>query len=90
MSDTQRNSTETRQRRALFRATHRGTKEMDWMIGRFAVAKLPGMDKSALDRFELLLDVTDVELDAWLMKARRTVTPEFEAVIADIRQFHAL
>ena len=29
---------ESRRRRAAFRATHRGNKEMDWLIGRFAQA----------------------------------------------------
>ena len=34
---------ETRRRRAAYRACHRGTKEMDWILGRFAEAALPAM-----------------------------------------------
>lgn len=79
-----------RRKRALYRAQHRGTKEMDWMVGRYAEAKLPGMDSGALEHFERLLAITDVELDAWIMKPGAIVGPEFEATIADLRQFHEL
>ena len=33
----------SRRRRAVFRASHRGTKEMDWLIGRFAESRVAGM-----------------------------------------------
>jgi antitoxin CptB len=79
-----------RRKRALYRAQHRGTKEMDWMIGRYAEAKLPGMDGVALNHFERLLAITDVELDSWIMKPGSIVGLEFEATIADLRRFHAL
>jgi antitoxin CptB len=81
---------QTRRKRALFRAQHRGTKEMDWMIGRYAEAKLPGMDAAALDTFDQLLAISDPELDAWLMKQGRVVERALEVVIADIRLFHKL
>ena len=32
-----------RRRRAAYRASHRGTKEMDLILGRYAVARLPDM-----------------------------------------------
>ena len=32
----------SRRRRAVFRAGHRGTKEMDWLLGRFAEAETGG------------------------------------------------
>ncbi len=81
---------ETRRKRALFRAQHRGTKEMDWMIGRYAEAKLPEMDSGALDHFERLLAIADPELDAWILKPGSIVGREFEGLIADIREFHKL
>jgi antitoxin CptB len=79
-----------RRKRALFRAQHRGTKEMDWMIGRYAEAKLPSMDAAALDHFERLLAVADPELDAWILKPGSTVNRDFAALIADVRVFHKL
>ena len=39
---------EIRRRRAAYRACHRGTKEMDLILGRFAVARLPDMPAAGL------------------------------------------
>ena len=52
----------SRRRRAAFRASHRGTKEMDWLIGRFADARVPDMTPQALADFERLLQMPDPEL----------------------------
>jgi antitoxin CptB len=81
---------ELRRRRALYRAEHRGTKEMDWLLGRYAKAKLADMDAAALAHFEQLIAVIDVDLQNWLMKPGVTADPAFAAIIADIRAFHAL
>jgi len=43
---------EIRRRRAAYRACHRGTKEMDLILGRFAEAKLPRMTLRELEDFE--------------------------------------
>ena len=45
---------ETRRRRAAYRAHHRGTKEMDLLVGRYADAALPH-SADELGRFERLL-----------------------------------
>ena len=44
-----------RRRRAAYRATHRGTKEMDWLLGRYAEAHLASMPDAELDEFERLI-----------------------------------
>jgi antitoxin CptB len=80
--------TETRQRRALFRATHRGTKEMDWLLGRYASAKVLTMVGDELARFEALIARPDPELQRWLMDATQVPAPEVAAQIAVIRAFH--
>ena len=46
-----------RRKRALYRAQYRGTKEMDWMIGRYAVAKLDAMSLDQLQTFETFLEL---------------------------------
>jgi antitoxin CptB len=79
-----------RRRRALYRAEHRGTKEMDWLLGRYAKAKLPAMDVGALSHFELLIAVIDADMQNWLMKPGVAADPVFADVIADIRAFHDL
>ncbi len=79
-----------RRRRALYRAEHRGTKEMDWLLGRYATAKLPDMDAAALSHFEQLITVIDADMQNWLMKPGVTADPVFAAIIAEIRAFHDL
>jgi antitoxin CptB len=61
-----------RRRRCLWRAWHRGTKEMDLVMGRFADAALPTMTDEELDEFERLIEVPDRDLFAWITGAEET------------------
>ncbi len=82
---------EVRRRRAAWRAAHRGTKELDLLVGRYAEARLPAMAADALERFERFLAVTDPEIQAWLLgPPSGGAEGEFAAVVAEIRQFHGL
>jgi antitoxin CptB len=81
---------EVRRRRAAWRAGHRGTKELDLLVGRFAAARLPDMAAAELARFERFLAVTDSELQTWLLGPSAAADSEFADVIADIRNFHGL
>ncbi|HQZ12044.1 MAG TPA: succinate dehydrogenase assembly factor 2 [Devosia sp.] len=56
-----------RRRRLKYRAAHRGTRELDMLIGVFAEAKADVMDAGELDRLERLLDEGETELQAWLL-----------------------
>jgi antitoxin CptB len=58
---------DVRRRKILFRAWHRGTREMDLIIGRFADAALAGMSVAELDEFERLIEVPDPDLFRWIM-----------------------
>lgn len=78
-----------RRRRALFRAHHRGTKEMDWLVGRFADARLDGLAGEALGLFERFLEMPDPELQKWLMDGA-TPGADFTGLVAEIRAFHGL
>jgi antitoxin CptB len=57
----------TRRRRAYYRAHHRGTQEMDLLLGRYAAAKLDHMSAAELDAFEILMDQPDPDLQRRLM-----------------------
>ena len=81
---------ETRKRRAAYRANYRGTKEMDWLLGKFAEAKLSGMDAAALEQFERFLVLPDPELNGWLLDPARISGLEFAELVADVRAFHGL
>lgn len=81
---------ETRRRRALYRACHRGTKEMDWLIGRFAEAHLPAMSEPELVRFERLLAAPDPELHCWILDPAMLPEDEHRPLIEAMRAFHGL
>jgi antitoxin CptB len=82
---------EIRRRRAAWRAGHRGTKELDILVGRFADVRLPAMADADLDRFERFLAVSDPDIQAWLLgPSPAAPNPEFADMVADIRKFHGL
>jgi len=55
-----------RRRRILFRAWHRGTREMDLLMGRFADAELVGLSEDEVGAFEELIELQDPDLFAWI------------------------
>ena len=79
---------DVRRRRAAYRATHRGTREMDTLLGRFAEARLHGLAGDDLACFERLLAVADPTLQAWIFATQSAAGSEFEAMIEHIRAFH--
>jgi antitoxin CptB len=56
-----------RRRRLRYRAWHRGTREMDLILGPFADAHVERLDGPELDRLEALMDEEDTDLLAWVM-----------------------
>ena len=64
---------DTRRKRALFRAWHRGTREMDLVMGRFAESELPDLSEAELGLFERLLDLPEPDVFAWV--TGRTAPP---------------
>lgn len=82
---------EVRRRRAAWRAAHRGTKELDLLVGRFAEERLSGMSGEELARFERFLAVAEPQIQAWLLgPPPGDVAFEFSDVVAEIRKFHGL
>ena len=61
------NDIEIRRRRVLYRAGHRGTKELDILLGRFAESELEKMTEADLAAFEEFLTLPDPDIHHWLM-----------------------
>jgi antitoxin CptB len=59
-------SPKIRCKRLLFRSWHRGTRESDLILGRFADSHLAGFDDGQLDRYEALLDCADADIFDWV------------------------
>ena len=79
-----------RRRRCLFRAEHRGTKEMDWLLGKFAAAQLADAGAADLSFWEDLVLVPDPQLYDWIMGAAVTNDPRIATVVGAIRAFHGM
>ncbi|MDX2157421.1 MAG: succinate dehydrogenase assembly factor 2 [Hyphomicrobiaceae bacterium] len=81
---------EQRRRRAAYRALHRGTKEMDWLLGRYAEASLSMMEDPLLAEFERLLALPDPDLQRWIMGDGLPPESELFRLMSAIRAFHGL
>jgi antitoxin CptB len=57
---------EIRRRRILFRSWHRGMRELDLIMGRFAERTINDLTPEELHQFEHLMEVPDRELLAWI------------------------
>ena len=58
---------ETRRKRLLWRASHRGTREMDLLLGGFVRARLDQFSAAELDELEIIIALPDPELMGWIM-----------------------
>jgi antitoxin CptB len=59
-------STENKRKRLIFRSGHRGTKEMDLILGSFAQEHVPGFSEGELAQYDELLCESDPDLYNWL------------------------
>jgi antitoxin CptB len=75
-----------RRKRILFRAWHRGMREMDLVMGRYVEDKVDGLSDAELDQLEALIDELDADLLNWVTGAaevpERVDTPVFRAMKA--------
>ena len=59
-------SLEIRRKRLKYRSQHRGTKELDLLLGRFAAERLDALDAAQVARFEALLEAPSPLVYAWV------------------------
>jgi len=76
-----------RRRRLLFRSWHRGTREMDLIMGRFADATIGELDDAELAAFERLTDVPEPELYAWITGDEPVAPAHDTALFHRLRHF---
>ncbi len=80
---------EHRLKRLAMRAARRGTKEMDLILGPFALAHLGDMDDAALDLFENLLNESDLDLYRWVT-GQESAPPQVSVLIKEMTHFAEL
>jgi antitoxin CptB len=90
MTGTARSSDELdrRRRKILFRAWHRGMREMDLIMGRFADAALAELTETELAEFERLIEVPDDKLLAWVTGAAAIPAGYDTPLFRRLRDFH--
>ena len=77
-----------RRRRILFRAWHRGIREMDLIMGRFADAAIDTMSDADLDDFERLIEVPDRDLFRWITGEDETPPNYDTTIFRRVKAFH--
>ena len=79
-----------RRKRLLFRCWHRGTREMDLILGRFADAEISNLSDGDMAELERLIDVPDPDLYAALT-GDKPLDPEYASALFDrIKAFRAV
>jgi antitoxin CptB len=79
---------DVRRRRLLFRSWHRGTREADLIMGRFADAHLAAFSDAELDQYEHLLDALETDLLSWMTGVSEVPADHDTAMFRRVRDFH--
>ncbi|MGZ5862711.1 MAG: FAD assembly factor SdhE [Methyloceanibacter sp.] len=79
-----------RRRRALYRATHRGSKELDFLLGRFAEQEVERMTIAEIGILERLIEAPDPDIAVSLFDGQSLGEPELDELMRRLRRFHGL
>jgi len=90
MTGTTRSSAglDARRRRILFRSWHRGMREMDLIMGRFADIMIDRMSDAELDDFERLMQAPDPDVYDWIANDTQAPPAYDSPVLRLLREFH--
>ena len=79
-------SSDARRRRLLWRASHRGIKEMDLILGSFAAARINHMNEAELVELEIIIELPDQELLAWATKTAEIPAERRSALLLELHE----
>ena len=79
---------DARRRRLLFRSWHRGTREADLIMGRFADAHIEGFSDAELDQYEHLLEALETDLLSWVTGVAAVPPDHDTEMFRRVREFH--
>jgi antitoxin CptB len=79
-------TSEARRKRLIWRASHRGTREMDLLLGGFARDQIDRFSETELDELETIIGLSDQELMGWILGGvpvpQRQATATLKALLA--------
>jgi antitoxin CptB len=78
---------ELRRKRLLWRSSHRGIREMDLLMGGFALSRLPTMTENELNAFEALIELPDQDLLAWITGEATLPSTLSNALLPELLKF---
>ncbi|EJF86004.1 succinate dehydrogenase assembly factor 2 [Candidatus Bartonella washoeensis] len=85
----EKNQLDTRRRRLVFRAWHRGIREMDLILGHYVDAHIVGMSDTMVSQLEHIMSFDDRDLLTWITGE---ISPPSEIdgpLFRDIVNYHA-
>ena len=71
---------ENKRKRLIFRSEHRGTKEMDIVMGSFARKNVPDFSEEELSLFDMILQENDPDLYNWLTRKEQVPSEKMNVV----------
>lgn len=86
-SNAQAETLENWRKRLIFRAWHRGTREMDLLVGSFADRNVPGFGAAELQAFEEILTENDPDVYDWIT-GQKPVPSEHQTPVMDLLLAH--
>ena len=83
------NGLDARRRALLFRCWHRGSREMDLILGRFADAWIARLSEAEVDDLERLVLLPDPDLYAWIVGQEKPPEHHDCALLRRLCAFHS-
>lgn len=74
------------QKKLIYRASYRGTKESDLVLGPYAKACAGSMTEDQLAAFDALLQETDADIRDWL-EGKAAMPEAYKCVLSDIKAY---
>lgn len=81
------NKVNLKRKRLRYRSWHRGTKELDLLLGKFAEQYLDELTTTQLEKYEAILESDEYDIYEWIT-GRKAIPPEHDnSVMAAICAF---
>ena len=73
----------------LYRSSHRGCKETDFLLGKFFFEKLQSYTNSELELAKAFLEEDDLKIYDWILE-KEIIPQAYQTLVSEIRNFHQL
>ena len=70
-------------KKIIYRSSHRGTKEMDLLLGNFVKSNINLLNYEELIQLEVILSIEDEVLQKWLF-SKRSLNPVLNSNVAEM------